>query len=181
MAKRHFVEKLGTVGLLIRLDERGASHDPAPWAFREGAAPPGLRHTPSRAGHFDELDTEDDDIDLDKTEEITDELGLASPSHHQKGPPPSIYSQLRTPLLPSQSVVITRVTYRLMSVVSVVTMVLLDSRQTSKGYTSPIWHHAMALKYEGVSSTLTSRLRRGLETHLDWEISYFCFCRLTNS
>ncbi len=82
-----FLQQVGRGGLLIRLDERGESDDPAPWAFREGAAPAGLKHTPKQKNPWKELHQEDEDNpeDLDKTEEITDEMGLGFPIPPSKG------------------------------------------------------------------------------------------------
>ncbi|MBL91529.1 MAG: hypothetical protein CMH56_06915 [Myxococcales bacterium] len=84
-----FMEFIGHFGLLVRLDERGNSDEPTPWAFREGVTPMGIRPKPQKkipATPWDIVDTADDyQDDPDKTEEITDELGLGFPIPPSRG------------------------------------------------------------------------------------------------
>ena len=85
-----FMESIGPFGLLVRLDERGNTDEPTPWAFREGVTPMGVRPTAPKkklpATPWDIVDTADDyQDDPDKTEEITDELGLGFPIPPSRG------------------------------------------------------------------------------------------------
>ena len=83
-----FIESLGRNGLLIRLDERGSAGEPTPWAFREGMTPMGVRLRPKNlpSTPWDEVpEFPEPNDDPDKTEEITDELGLGFPIPPSRG------------------------------------------------------------------------------------------------